>query len=149
MVIVDLDSSAILVKPIKDRSSEELKRAYLHLLRRMKAAGMHPKKHTMDNEVSELLRYTIQDKCKLELVTKGFHQQNVAEVAIKTFKEHFIAILAGLPDSFPVQLWCDLLPQEELTLDVLWPSCAGQEVSAHAYLFRPGDIGRLPLALIG
>ncbi len=57
MVFVDLDSSAILVEPIKDRSSEELKRAYLHLLGRVKAAGMYPKKHIMDNKVSEVLRY--------------------------------------------------------------------------------------------
>ncbi len=56
----------------------------------------------MDNKVSEVLKDTIQDDCKLELVPPGCHQQNVAGVAIKTFKEHFIAILAGLPDSFPV-----------------------------------------------
>ncbi len=56
----------------------------------------------MDNEVSEVLKDTIQDDCKLKLVPPGYHSQNVAEVAIKTFKERFITILAGLLESFPV-----------------------------------------------
>ncbi len=90
MVFVELDSIAILVEPIKDRSSEELKQAYLHLLGRVKTAGVQPQKHIMDDEVSEVLKGMIQDKCNLELVPPGCHQQNVAELAIKKFKEHFI-----------------------------------------------------------
>ncbi len=103
----------------------------------------------MDNEVSEVLKDTIQDDCKLELVPPGCHQRNVAEVAIKTFKEHFIAILAGLPDSFPVQLWCKLLPQAELTLNLLRPSHARPQVSDHAYLLGPFDFDRLTLSPMG
>ena len=103
----------------------------------------------MDNEVSEALRQTIEGECNLELVPPGCHRRNVAEVAIKTFKEHFIAILAGLPDSFPIRLWCELLPQAELTLNLLRPSHARKQISAHAYLFGPFDFDRTPLAPIG
>ncbi|KAL7525184.1 hypothetical protein ACHAXR_004198, partial [Thalassiosira sp. AJA248-18] len=103
----------------------------------------------MDNEVSEELREVIEKECQLELVPAGCHRRNVAEVAIKTFKAHFISILAGLPASFPLRLWCQLLPQAELTMNILRPSHARPGISAHAYLFGPFDFNRTPLAPIG
>jgi hypothetical protein len=104
MVLVEIDSSCILVEPLADRTAEEMQRAYLRLYQRLKRAGVQPKKHVMDNEVSELLRETIEKECKLEMVPPGCHRCNVAEVAIKTFKAHFISIVAGLPATFPLRL---------------------------------------------
>ena len=78
----------------------------------------------------------------------GMHCQNVTEVAIKTFKEHFISIIAGLPESFPIRMWCKPLPQAELTLNILRPSHARPNISAHAYMFGPFDFNRTPLAPI-
>jgi hypothetical protein len=149
MVLVEIDSSAILVKPLCDKTAEEMTRAYLHLLQRIKAAGLRPRKHIMDNEVSEVLKETIEKECKLELVPPGCHRRNVAEVAIKSFKAHFIAILAGLPKSFPMRLWCQLLPQAEMTINILRPSHARPGISAHSYLFGQFDFNRTPLAPIG
>ena len=51
MDIVKLDSSAILVEAIRNRSAEEMKRAYLVLLARIKKVGANPKNHIMDNDV--------------------------------------------------------------------------------------------------
>ena len=73
----------------------------------------------------------------------------MAEVAIKTFKAHFKAILAGLPANFPLRLWCELLPQAEPNLNILRPSHARPKVSAHTYLFGPFDFDQNPLAPIG
>ena len=73
----------------------------------------------------------------------------MAEVAIKTFKSHFISILAGLPKSFPIRLWNKLLPQAELTLNMLRPSHARPCVSAHAYLKGTFDFDCTPLTPIG
>ena len=123
--------------------------AYQLLLDRVKKAGARPTKHVMDNEVSEALREVIEKECQLKLVPPGCHRRNVAEVAIKYFKQHFIAILAGLPQLFPIRLWCKLLPQAELTLNILRPSHARPNVSAHAYLFKPFDFDCTPLAPIG
>ena len=149
MVMVEIDSSCILVEALEDRTAEEMQRAYLHLLQRIKRAGVQPKKHVMDNEVSELLKETIEKECKLELVPPGCHRRNVAEVAIKTFKAHFISVLAGLPSSFPLRLWDQLLPQAELTINVLRPSHARPGVSAYTYLFGPFNFSRTPLAPLG
>jgi len=149
MVMVEIDSSATLVEPMKNRTAEEMIRAYLHLLSRIKLAGVTTLKHVMDNEVSEALWEVIEKDCKLKLVPPGCHRRNVAEGAIKTFKAHFIAILAGLPQSFPIILWCELLPQAELTLNILRPSHARPTVSAHNYLFGQFDFNKNPLAPIG
>ncbi len=58
-------------------------------------------------------------KCDLQLVPPDTHRRNLAERAIQTFKSHFIAILAGLDQSFPITLWDRLLPQAILTLNLL------------------------------
>ena len=57
MLLVELDASAILVEAVKDRSTEEMIRVYLHLLKHVKSAGMQPKKYVVDNKVSGVLRY--------------------------------------------------------------------------------------------
>ena len=66
----------------------------------------------------------IQDECKvkLELVPPGCHRCNAAEVAIRNFKSHFLSVLAGVADNFPPSLWDRLLPQTEITLNLLSPT---------------------------
>ena len=76
-----------------------------------------PKIHYMDNEASTAFRANL--KTKYQLVPPHTHRQNAADVAIKTFKQHFIAILAGTHKQFPLHLWCRLLPQAEMTLNML------------------------------
>ena len=100
MVMVEIDSSNILVEPLKSKESEETQEAYLGLIGQLKKAGLAPKKHVMDNEVSKALKECITEECQLELVPLGCHRRNVAEVAIKTFKKHFISILAGCSVTF-------------------------------------------------
>ncbi len=53
MVLVEIDSNAILVKPMKSRKDAEMIRACNALLLRLKRAGIIPKKHVLDNKVSE------------------------------------------------------------------------------------------------
>jgi hypothetical protein len=61
--------------------------------------------HILDNEALQALKDKIRDNCKLQLVPLDTHQQNLAERAIQTFKSHFIAILSGVDENFPMQLW--------------------------------------------
>ena len=117
MVMVEIDSNAILVEPMKSRKDEEMIHAYNALLLRLKRAGIVPKKHVLDNEVSENMKNHICDTCKfdMELVPPGCHRRNAAEVAIRNFKAHFLSVLAGVADDFPPSLWDRLLPQTEIT----------------------------------
>ena len=64
-----------------------------------------------------------------ELVPPSCHQRNAAEVAIRNFKAHFLIILAGVDDDFPMQLWDKLLPQAEITINLLRQSNATPTIS--------------------
>ena len=149
MVMVHNDSNYTLVQPMKNRSDGEMIRAYKILLKRVQRAGLETKRHVLDNECSQALKELIRDTCKLELVPPGCHRRNVAEVSIKAFKQHFLSILAGLPDDFRWSLWDRLLPQAETTLNLLRQSHATPTVSAYAHLYGNFDYNRMPLAPMG
>ncbi len=85
MVMVDIDSSGILVEPLKSRKDAELHRAYTSLMTRLNRAGIFPKKHVLDNEISQSMKDYVRDKYNmtLELVPPGCHRRNAAEVAIR------------------------------------------------------------------
>ena len=62
MVMVEIDSNAVLVEPINNRKDEELTRTYREMMLRLRQAGMISRKHILDNEVSESLKTIIQDE---------------------------------------------------------------------------------------
>ena len=64
MVMVEIGSNAILVEPINNHKDEELKRAHRPMVLRMQQAGMIPRKHILENEVSEAVKTIIQDEYK-------------------------------------------------------------------------------------
>ena len=79
---------------------------------RLKRAIIVPRKHILDNEVSEAMRDIIRDEYNMgmELVPPGCHRKNAAKVVIRNFKAHFISVLAGMTDDFPPLLWGRVLP---------------------------------------
>jgi len=145
MVMVEINSNAILVEPMKSRKDEEMIRAYNALLLRLKRAGIVPKKHVLDNKVSENMKNHIHDMCKfdMELVPPGCHRRNAAEVAIRNFKAHFLSVLAGVADDFPLSQWDWLLPQTEITINLSRQSNATPNVSAYAHLSGPFDYNKM------
>ena len=130
--MVEINSNTVLVELMKSRKDEEMIRAYNALLRRLKRADIVPKKHVLDNEVSENMKNHICDTCKInmELVPPGCHRRNAAEVAIRNFKAHFLSVLAGVADDFPPSLRDCLLPQTEITINLIRQSNATPNVSA-------------------
>ena len=71
---------------------------------------------------------------EIELVLPDSHKRNAAEVAIRNFKAHFLSILAGVADNFLLQLWDRLLPQVEVTINLLRQSNATPTISAYAHM---------------
>ena len=76
-------------------------------------------------------------KATFQLVPPDVHHRNAAECAIRTFKAHFLAILAGVDSAFPSSLWDTLLPQTELTFNPLRQSTLAPEISAWEYYNGP------------
>ncbi len=151
MVLVEINSNAILVVPMKNRKDAEMIQAYNALLLRLKRAGIITKKHVLDNKVLENIKNCIRNTCKMnmESVPPGCHRRNAAEVAIRNFKSHLLSILAGVADDFPQNPWDRLLPQTEITLNLIQQSNAMPTVSAYAHLSGPFDYNKMPLAPMG
>jgi hypothetical protein len=69
-----------------------------------------------------------------QLVPPHCHRCNAAEWAIRTFKEHyFVSGLASVYPDFQLHLWDHLLPQEEMTLNLLRKSRKHPQLSATAH----------------
>jgi hypothetical protein len=67
------------------------------------------------------------------LVPPHCHRRNAAERAIRTFKEHFVAGLSSVHPTFLLHLWDRLLPQVEITLNLLRTSRLHPQLSAAAH----------------
>jgi hypothetical protein len=93
----------------------------------------------------------IHDTCKfdMELVPPGFHQRNAAKVAIRNFKVHFLGVLDGVADNFPLSLWDRHLPQTKITINLIRQSYATPNVSAYAHLSGLFDYNKMQLAPMG
>ena len=78
-----------------------------------------------------------------------FHRRNAAESAIRTFKAHFLAILAGIDGAFPSYLWDTLLPQTELALNLLCQATLAPDMSAWEYYNGPVNYNSTPFGPIG
>ncbi len=131
MVAIHLKANYFFVKPMRSTSKEEMIRAYKKIINRMRLAGLGLKKHTLDNKALEAFKQCIQEQqMQYKLVPPGNHQRNQAECAIQTFKTHFILMLAGMDNKFPLSLWCHLLKPTKLTLNLPCQSKVAPMVSA-------------------
>jgi hypothetical protein len=147
MVAIHLDANNIFIEPMCSRSKEEMIRAYEKIINRMKAAGLGLRKHTLDNEASDAFKqYIRHQQIQFELVSLGNHRHNQAEHTIQTFKAHFISILAGVDNKFPLSLWCHLLEPTELTLNLLHQMKVAPKISAFAHIHGFRNYMKKPFA---
>ena len=101
----------------------------------------------MDNEASNSLKHAlIKHNIDYQLVPPHLHRRNMAERAIQTFKNHFISCLCTAPPGFPAAEWDRLLPQAEITLNLLRNCRYNPALSAYAALFGTFDFNRTPVA---
>ena len=102
----------------------------------------------MDNECSTILKTFIQDDndMNIQFVEPQQHRVNASERAIQTFKNHFISGLCTAHPQFPLQLWCEILPQSEITLNLLRRAQCNNKLSAYAVLEGKFNFDKMPLA---
>ena len=84
-----------------------------------------------------------------QLVPSHIHRINLAERAIRTFNEHLIIGLASIDPGFPVHLWCKLLKQVEMTLNMMIKSRVHPKISAYTEINVSFNSTKTPLAPIG
>ena len=150
MVYYDVDANYIDAEPMRNHTDLAMIRAYQSLWgRTTKNCKETPNMHILDNEASTAFKAEIKKNCNLQLVPPDTHRRNLAERAIQTFKSHFIAILAGVDSTFPMNLWDRLVPQAVLTLNLLRQSHVTPTVSAYHFVNGPFDYNKMPLAPLG
>ena len=140
MVLIEMDSNAILVEAMQNRTSGEMVQAYQKLVDRLKLHGFSPNMHILDNKCSAEFRETIiKNGMKYQLVPPHDHRRNIAEKAIQVFKDHFVLVLCGAAVNFPMGLWCRILRQAEHQLNLLRKSRVDAMKSSFEVLY-----GNLP-----
>ena len=90
-----------------------------------------------------------QHNIELRLVPPNQHCANVAEKAFFLFKDHFISGLVTVHPSFPIHLWCWLVPMAVTTLNLLCPLQINPQLPVYKILNRVFDYNKMPLAPLG
>ena len=149
-IMFDEDINYIHAVPIKSRKGTELTRAFKESYDELAECGFRPILHRLDNETSRELMAAIKAKQLVyETVPPANHRRNPAERAIQTFKSHFISTLNGVDKDFPAGAWDLLIPQTNLTLNLLRPCTVNDAHSAYSYVYGPYDFNAHPLAPLG
>jgi len=151
-VLVSTWDNYIHYEPMPSRTSAAYIQAYTAMITFFRSVGRTPTFWRLDNETSDALVQFLESHGygQLQPVPPGTHRANKAERAIRSAKNHFQAILATTPPSFPLELWDALLPQAEITINHLRRydpdplKCAYEGFHGHRY-----DFVAHPLAICG
>ena len=147
MILYHYGTNAILAEPCKSKDQRELVRAFTALHTYLEKRGHKPTSLILDNEAPPQLQTVLEEKgIKFQLVPPYVHRRNAAERAIQTYKNHFVSGLCSTPTNFPLHLWCRLLTQSTITLNLMRPSRNNPNLSAYAVLEGSFDFNRTPLA---
>ena len=108
-------------------------------MQRLKDRNMLVDLQILDNEASTEYKRIIKSEWGFgyQLVWPHINSRNAAERVIRTFKAHFLSILAGIENALHNTLWDLLLPQIELTLNIFEQSTLNLGISAWEYFQGP------------
>jgi hypothetical protein len=98
MVGIHLDANYIFCKLMKNQIKGKMITGYQKMVNRMKLLALRLKLHRLDNECLAEIKMTH------KLVPPDCHHCNIAKQAIQTFKNHFVSILCGMDNIFPLYL---------------------------------------------
>jgi hypothetical protein len=119
---------------MKSKSAYEWFEAFGSILQELNSRGLKPKLQTMDNEASSALKtYFTEHDMTYQLVPPHCHRCNASERTIRTFKEHFVTGFSSVDTDLPMHIWDCLLPQAEMTLNLLRTSILLPQLSAAAH----------------
>jgi hypothetical protein len=150
MVCYVYDCKYVKFIPMKSRSASEWVKAYDHIHQELTVKGFKPKLQTLDNKAwAALKNFSTANDMEYQLVPHHCHRRNAAERAIRTFKEHFVAGISSVDPTFPLQLWDRLLPQAEITLNLLRTSRLHPQLSTAAHFHGLVDYNKTAFALPG
>ena len=137
--------------PFKTSEDNHCLKAYDEIIQRLSNHKLTADLKIIDNEANADYKRVIKNKWNInyQLVPPNTHRSNSAEQAIRTFKDHFISILAGIVPDLPLNLWDLLLPQMEVTLNLLQQATLDPSISAWEYFQGPFNYDATRIGHIG
>ena len=129
------DTNTIHIVPIKSRYAKCITDAWQSIFNILKIQGSTQSTH-LDKECSYHLKEAFKtENIKCQLSPPHLHKHNVADRAIRTYKNHLITGLCLCNTKFPLKEWDHLLPQCSLALNLLRSSRRYPSLSAYALLY--------------
>ena len=149
LIMYDHDENYLHYEPMRPGKNRLLD-AYKRGVAMFNACGRKPRFQRLDNETSaDLVKFMRDENIEYQYVPPHCKRRNAAERGIRTAKNHLIAILCTADPDFPLNLWDAILPQTELTLNLMRGSRRNPKQSAWEALHGPYDFNAHPLAPIG
>jgi hypothetical protein len=116
----------------------------------MKKAGIVLKHQVLDNQASAAYKKAISNSdMTYKLFPPDDDQHNMAEKAIQPSRDNFVGILSSCAPTFPLHLWCQLVPQVEQQLLLLQQSQLHPNLSTYAHVYGHHCYNKHPFVLIG
>jgi hypothetical protein len=104
----------------------------------------------MDNETShDVETFICKENIRFQYTPPNIHRTNLAEREIRTWKNHFLSGIAGLPKTFPIANWCHITNQTDLTLNMLQPCHQNPALLAFKALKGSYSFDATPMAPLG
>ena len=151
MIAYHCDSNTILQAPFSNIKYKHRIRAYNYIIRRLSDRVHQVDVKILDNKVSADFKINIVEDWgdTYQLVPPNVHQINISERSIRTFKAHFLSVLAKVDPTFPMLMWDNLLVQIELTINLLRQYTLKPSMLAWEYFNGAFDYASTPLGPIG
>jgi hypothetical protein len=150
MAGIHLKANCIFCKLMKNQTEGKMITTYQRMVNRMKLLALGLKHNRLDNKcLAEFKACITKNGMTHELVPLNCHQHNIAKQAIQTFKNHFVSILSGVYDRFPLSLWCHLVQPAELTINLLRQSNVAPKVSTFTHVHGQHNDMKTPFAPLG
>ncbi len=147
LILYNYDSNTILAVPFKNMNSKCILQAYKLGHARLCATRYGPNSNalTTKQESHTLQEHIMVEGINYQLALSNLHCCNTTKGPYALFKNHFIASLCSTDKNFPVHLWDWLLPQAELSLNLLQGSLINPNLSAWAQLHGQLDFNHTPI----
>ena len=151
MIAYHFDANLILANPFSSGKDTHRLLAYNNIMQRLTDNKLIVDIQLLDNKASAEYKRAIKSKWKAndQLVPPNTHRRNAAERAIRMFKAHFLSILDGVAPDFLRNLWDLLLPQTELTLNLIRQATLDPTRSAWSYFHGPFNYDATPTGPLG
>ena len=151
MIAYHCDSNVILACPLKNCKDQHRLLTYATIMGDLKRRGHKVDLQILDNEASATFKEEITKTwgAKFQLVPPNMHRRNATERAIRTFKAHFLSVVAGVAHDFPRFLWDLLIPQAVRQLNFLRQATFNPRISAWEFYNGPFDYDATPFGPLG